>query len=107
MPMKSVSSPMTGGMTAPPDTPIIMRPEISFALSGRLFIAWEYITEKMLEQKKPMQPMMTIIRAVFPAKAKATIAAIATRIFILKYVTSLTLARRKEPVRAPAVRHTK
>lgn len=51
--------------------------------------------------------MMTIIRTVFPAKAKAVIAAIATSIFILKYVTSLTRARRTEPVRAPAVRHTK
>jgi len=34
-PTVSVSSPISGGMIAPPQTPVIIRPEISLALSGR------------------------------------------------------------------------
>ena len=49
-PMLSVSAPMTGGIMAPPQIPVTISPEISFAFSGRALSACEKMTENMLEQ---------------------------------------------------------
>lgn len=39
LPAKSAEAPISGGMTAPPQTPVIISPEISLALSGWLLSA--------------------------------------------------------------------
>ena len=41
LPAKSAEAPISGGMTAPPQTPVIISPEISLALSGWLLSAAE------------------------------------------------------------------
>lgn len=48
-PNSDVAEVITGGTMAPPTIPVIIRPEISLALSGRRRIAIEKITENMLE----------------------------------------------------------
>ena len=47
-PVKSENTPIRGGTNAPPNTPVIIRPEISSAFSGRYLSACEYMTEKIL-----------------------------------------------------------
>ena len=32
---KSVTTPISSGITAPPETPVIIKPDTSFALSGK------------------------------------------------------------------------
>ena len=88
LPVMSASTPMRGGMTAPPHIPIIISPEISFVLSGRAFIACEYITENMLEQKNPMAPASIMTDMVPEAKNMAATAMRASIILTLKYITS-------------------
>ena len=80
--MASAQRPIAGGMTAPPNTPIIIRPEISFPFSGLVFRASEYIIEKMLEQKKPIRPTAHIINGAKPAENSNTIEAIAAMMLI-------------------------
>jgi hypothetical protein len=47
--------PTTGGMMAPPETAMIMSPEISLALSGYSFAVKEKINGKILEADKPIK----------------------------------------------------
>ena len=107
LPVRSASTPINGGITAPPDTPVIRRPDISLAFSGLALRAAEYMMENMLEQRKPMSPMRMSIGTVPLVTKRRSSTANAPIILYLKYLISLTLARRKEPAKAPAVRQMK
>lgn len=52
-PKLSDNTPMIGSINAPPATPIIISPDISFVCSGMCFIANENIMEKIFAQEKP------------------------------------------------------
>ena len=50
----SATHPIKGGMIAPPEMAIIIRPEISFARSGYFSTVNENMSGKMFETPKPM-----------------------------------------------------
>lgn len=64
----SETNPISGGITAPPETAIIIKPEISFARSGNLPTVIEKINGKILATPNPMIKM--IIMAVMSVGAK-------------------------------------
>ena len=63
---KSVIPPTTGGTNAPPDTAIIIRPEISLARSGYAFTVAVKMSGKMLEAARPMENIRAIEHVTFP-----------------------------------------
>lgn len=52
-------NPIDGGMKAPPETAIIIKPEISFDLSGILLTATENIKGKRFPEPNPIRKMET------------------------------------------------
>ena len=96
-----------GGRTAPPNTAVIINPEISFSLSGRAFRASENITENMLDIPYPMHPTRASSRIFESAKNIAKAAARLKTIWILKYVRGFIFASMAVPAKAPIVRHAK
>ena len=73
--------PIKNGITAPPNTPVIINPEISFALSGRHWIAFENIIGKTLAMVKPNNPSNPNTRYFSDANINAIKAITATTIF--------------------------
>ena len=65
-----LTKPMTRGITAPPDTAIINRPEISFERSGNLASASEKITGNMFPKPNPI--MKIDIKATVLSGARKT-----------------------------------
>jgi len=58
-PNKSVSLPTIGGINAPPDTAIIIKPEISLARCEYLFTVIENMSGKILEAARPIKNIST------------------------------------------------
>lgn len=56
---KSLIQPINKGKTAPPETAIIINPEISFARVGNRSTVSEYINGKMFANPSPMMKMIT------------------------------------------------
>ena len=94
-------------MIAPPQTPVIMKPDISFALSGQDFRAIEKMMANIDEQKKPIKPNpRQMVKGVDAKKRKAMLAA-ARIILAFMYLTSAIFVSRNVPTKAPIVLHMK
>ena len=61
---------MRRGNMVPPNSPIIIRPDTSFFLSGKDSTAWENTSEKMLELPKPTNAMAVYRTALLSPTAR-------------------------------------
>jgi len=94
-------------MTAPPKTPVIINPDISFALSGRDWIAMEKMIEKTFAMENPIMAKSAKTAILSVTKISAIKARTATNAIYLKNFTEEYFARRIAPIKAPAVRNAK
>jgi hypothetical protein len=64
----SETIPISSGKMAPPDTPIIISPEISLFRDGRCINAWENMIEKIFEFPYPINATQIKIGIIDVAK---------------------------------------
>ena len=57
-----LTNPMTGGITAPPTTAMIIKADISFERSGSLVIVSEKTSGKRFPETRPINAIETIVR---------------------------------------------
>ena len=105
--MASLVKPMINGITAPPKTPVIIKPEISLAFSGRDCMASEKIMENTLAMAIPIMANNAKIEILSVVNTRAINAKVATNVMILKIFVEEYFASKIAPINAPAVRNAK
>ena len=98
---------INGGTTAPPDIPIIISPESSFALSGYNCNAFEKMILNTLAQKKPTIAMIANSYWLSETKSIKINTHKVIIILIRRNLMEEKRARMNVPINAPTVRKTK
>ena len=104
---KSATTPISGGIMAPPAIPMINNPEISLAFSGFLFKANEKIMENIFAMANPMMKTMSRILYSFDINSIMTVAGIAMSMLRVKNRLAEKRTKRIAPRKVPTVRATK
>lgn len=100
---KSEIPPTTGGMIAPPETAIIIRPEISLARVGYFFTVRVKISGKMLEAVNPIKNMRSCAANGVGEKIKMTVVKRVAAAEPVRNFSGENLISKKAPRNVPSI----